>query len=202
MVDIIDVPKGKKIRGSKILPPSEDLGYYEKKTNSGISITPTTQYCPSCSSTHEYNYGKIRRKWNLFHGDLNFKLSYKEDKGGNLYAQCDNPQCNFDLRMDVNSEGLITPDHSDTYSNEVYLEDVKYANGAYLIKYEEFKELLIKKRNGEHLKICLKQRIGPSVNVLILDDEVFHNASKLNMENDKISIPKRYWKNHQNKVFK
>ena len=33
------------------------------------------------------------------------------------------------------------------------------------------------------------------MNILILDDEVFHNASQLNMENDKISIPKRYWRN-------
>jgi len=195
MVKIIDVPKGKIIRGEEILSAAEDLGYYEKKTNSGISIAPTTPYCPACSATHEYNYGKIRRKWNLFHGDLNFKLSYREDRDGNLYAKCDNPQCNFDLRMDVNNEGLIIPGESDSYSNEVYLEDVKYANGSYLVKYDEFKQLLIKKRNGENLKICLKQRIGPSMNILILDDEVFHNASNLNMENDKISIPKRYWRN-------
>ena len=99
------------------------------------------------------------------------------------------------MRMDVNNEGLIKSEESDIYSNEVYLEDVKYANGGYLVKYDEFKQLLIKKRKGENLKICLKQRIGPSMNILILDDKVFHNASKLNMENDKISIPKRYWKN-------
>ena len=98
MVDIIDVPKGKKIRGSQILPPSEDLGYYEKKTSSGISIAPTTPYCPACSATHEYNYGKIRRKWNLFHGDLNFKLSYREDREKNLYAKCDNPKCKGNLK--------------------------------------------------------------------------------------------------------
>ena len=87
MVKIIDVPKGKIIRGEEILSAAEDLGYYEKKTNSGISIAPTTPYCPACSATHEYNYGKIRRKWNLFHGDLNFKLSYREDRDGNLYAR-------------------------------------------------------------------------------------------------------------------
>ena len=103
MVKIIDVPKGKRIRGEEILPAPEDLGYYEKKSTSGISIAPTTPYCPACSATHEYNYGKIRRKWNLFHGDLNFKLSYREDREKNLYAKCDNPQCNFDLRMDVNN---------------------------------------------------------------------------------------------------
>ena len=160
MVDIIDVPKGYKIRGSEISPASEDLGYYEKKTSSGISIAPSTTYCPSCSATHEYSYGKVRRKWNLLHGDLNFKLSYHQDNEGNLYAACDNPQCNFDLRMDAKEEELVKRDEAPIYSYEIYLENVKYANGGYLINFEEFKNLLLKKRNGENLKFVLNRRLA------------------------------------------
>ena len=40
MVKIIDVPKGKRIRGEEILPAAEDLGYYEKKIKLNFKIFP------------------------------------------------------------------------------------------------------------------------------------------------------------------
>ena len=190
---IVDVPQGHRSRGTEVFSPVDDKGYYERVAKGRISVTPSTHYCPSCSATHELSrWGKIQRKWFLEHGDLQFKLSYKEDKDGELYATCN--ACGFDLRDEV-SEFSVEPPEEKEMRKDIYLDDAKYQNGCYYIKYEDFKSALLRRKNDESIKVCIKQKIGPSLNIMEMKDEVFRNASDCRMDGDRIGIPRTMWRN-------
>ena len=192
--EILTIEKGEVAIGTLKGEPKPDKGYYEKTMKGALSINPCAMYCPSCSETHEYKYGKVLRKWTLNHGDLNFKLSYKKDTQGNLYASCDS--CGFDLRKDVEDFNIVTKPPQKEIFHERYLEGVRYKEGMYWLDYNDFKETLLNIRNGDKIKLCIKQRIGPSTNILTLKESVFKNAKELRAEGDKIGIPRKFWRNN------
>lgn len=189
----IDIPFKHGAKGLEPIEPPKDTGIYERETKGRISVVPTTHYCPSCSATHEYKYGKVIRKWELNHSDLNFKLSYRKDEDGELYAECDN--CGFDLRKDV-IKTEVKSNHNLNTKREIYLEGAYYKEACYYINYEDFKRTLNSLKEGDNVKFCIKQRIGPSLNILTLDDSVFKNISKLIIKDGEVGIPKQFWRNN------
>ena len=191
---IVDVPFGHSAMGTVVSEPDDDKGYYERTMQHKISVVPTTAYCPSCSAILEYDSrsGKVKPKWMLQHSDLEFNLSYREDDEGNLYAECDS--CGFDLRKDVvqtieNDEGQATEVFRD-----IVVDNPTYRNGCYYIPVESFIEVAKAFTKGGRLKLCIKQRIGPSVNTYRLDDEAYKDARQFDSSSKGLlGIPKRHW---------
>lgn len=193
---IAHIPFGHRARGIDVSPPDEtDVGYYERLMKGKVSIVPCTTYCPSCSDTLEYNKrsGSVRRKWSLSHGDLKFKLSYREDSNGDLYAVCDS--CGFDLRKDP--PNTIREQLGDAVqiikSNRYEFKDYKYQNGNYYVAVSEFMEVAKKGKSGERIEMVIEQKIGPSVNLLRLVDGALKNTSGFDMQGDVIGIPRSNW---------
>ena len=189
----VNIPFGHKAKCMEVSEPVKDTGFYERNTKGRISIVPTTTYCPSCSATHEFKYGKVIRKWELKHQDLNFELSYQKDEKGNLYAQCDD--CGFDLRKDVVNH-RTEEDKLEKVKRDIYLEGAYYKEGCYFINYEDFKATLQNLKEGDNVRFCIKQKIGPSLNILNLSEEIFKNLDKLVIEGSKVGIPRNYWRNN------
>lgn len=185
--------QGEGLRGLEVIPESKEVGYYIVQKGNSQSAVPHSSYCPSCSSTDEYKYGKVQRKWSLDIADLEFKLSYKKDEKG-LYASCD--VCGFDLRDELFIEPEIKAEKPKAIEKEIMIQGAYFSEGFYWIDVEDFKKTMIKFREGVKVKLCIQQKIGPSVNILTMSHDAFKNASELSMKNHKIGIPRKFWKNN------
>lgn len=186
--------KGEGLRGLTVIPENKDVGYYIMQKGSNQSAIPHSTYCPSCSSTEEYKYGTVQRKWSLDIGDLEFKLSYRKTDSGELYACCD--VCGLDLREDISDFDFIQQEKPKPIEKEIMVQGAYFSEGFYWIDVEDFKKTMIKFREGVKVKLCIQQKIGPSINILTMSPDAFSNASELSMKNGKIGIPRKFWKNN------
>lgn len=194
-MDIAHIPFGHRARGIEVSPPDDDVGYYERLMKGKVSIMPCTTYCPSCSDLLEYDKrkGSVKRKWSLKHGDLKFKLSYREDHKGDLYAVCD--ACGFDLRKEPpNTIRERLGGHTEVIkSNRYRFKEFKYQNGNYYIPVSEFMAVAKKGKGGERIELVIEQKIGPSVNLLRLKDGALKNTHGFDMQGESIGIPRLHW---------
>jgi hypothetical protein len=195
-MNVAHIPFGYGAKGIDILPPSDkDKGYFERYLRGTPSIVPCTTYCPSCSDLLEYNKrsGQVKRKWSLNHGDLQFKLSYHQDHNGKLYAKCD--ACGFDLRKEPPNTIRERINNADEIikSNRYKIKDYKYKNGNYYIPISEFISVAKKGKCGERVEMIIEQRIGPSINLLRLNEGALKNTKEFDIRGDVIGIPQSNW---------
>ena len=92
----------------------------------------------------------------------------------------------FDLREELFIEPIIKAEKPKAIEKEIMIQGAYFSEGFYWIDVGDFKKTMIKFREGVKVKLCIQQKIGPSVNILTMSHDAFKNASELSMKNHKI----------------
>lgn len=175
-------------KGLEVHDIEKEKPYYQFQKGSSQTAVATLPYCPNCSETHEFRHGKVTPKWSLEISDLEFRLKYKTDKNGEVYAYC--TKCRADLREDLIIEELLEPKIEIPTVREVFVQGVYYQNGFYWMLLKDFKSVMVQHREGVKVQLCFIHTNG---DVKRMKDKAFSNASNLLMKEDKIGVKSIMW---------
>ena len=197
MGDTVDLPKGKKISGYEIVEPLEDTQYTEYTYRSGNStIKCSVPYCPNCSTNREKDtrQGGYREKWTVKQEDYETALVYKEDESG-FYAVCS--KCGHDVRNHESKHDSYISIFLDEKTEdgpplpEVWLNDVVYQEGFFIIPYSEY-ERVRQQGTKDGGQILPTAKIDDSRYLISWDDYLTKMRAVPNVSI--VGIPRIYWK--------
>jgi hypothetical protein len=187
-IEIAHIKFGESSKGLEVSTIEKEIGYYQFQKGSSMTAVPTNSYCPVCSKTHENKYGKLIPKWSLEIQDLELRLSYGEDENGCLYAKCD--ICGFDMRKDFDLYSTLDPIIEEEIVKDIFVNGVYYQNGFYWMKTDNFKEGMMKFKEGVKIQLCFIHNNG---DVKKMKNEAFKNAKNLQMKGNEIGIKANLW---------
>ena len=189
-IEITHIKFNQSSKGTQVFDKEKSEPYYTFQKGSSNTAVATLPYCPSCSATHEYDkrFGEVKPKWSMNSDDYEFRLEYKTDENGELYACCS--VCGWDLRKENTFEIELEPVKTEETIKEIYLKGVYYSRGCYWMSKEDFKTNMIKHMQGVKMKLCFIHKNG---DVKRMKPQAFSNAKYLEMENNKVGVKAICW---------
>ena len=177
----------------------EDNLFYEKRMGSEMTAIATSNYCPSCSKTQEYDrrLGRYKRKFRIHKDDYIFNLDYKIDDEGKIHGYC--KSCGYDIRIN-NITQLNHSEDDIEIVRDYEITDYAEQNNSYVIEFKEFMEFFNNKKKGTITDMIIKRKMGEELIKFRLDIENLQ-VKNLKVNSGKyVEIPKSYWKSESKRV--